>query len=70
MHINDQYRSFVRQYIEQGKALNVGLMDRLYDFDAHGAFNFLKTIGVHAPNNLRDYPSHLKKIAELYFSMK
>ena len=45
-------------------------MDRLYEFNAYDAFNFLKTIGEYAPNNLRNYPVHLKVIAEFYFSMK
>ena len=69
MHINDQYRAFVRQYIKHGSALDVDLMNRLYDFNAYNAFNFLQTNKKYAPD-LEGYPLHIKKIAQLYFSLK
>lgn len=68
MKIEEQYSAFVKEYIRLDGKVNVEVLDKLYQFDCHSAYNFLRSFNKAAPD-LKGYPKHIQRIAQLYFSL-
>ena len=70
MNANDQIRAFVREYIDQGKDIDIKLMARLYDgIDVYECLHILQGCNHYAPD-LKHFGWKIKELVNVYFQLR